>query len=83
MLSKTFFLSLIFIISLIFYFQIKSKNKNEDISSNDNETYNLNLLENIKYVAKDADGNEYFIKAEKGEIDLNNSEIIFLKKLIL
>ena len=25
--------------------------------------------------------NEYIIKAEKGEIDLNNSEIIFLKKV--
>ena len=56
------------------------KNDEKPIIKQD-ENYNSNLLENIKYVAKDNDGNEYIISAQKGEIDLNNSDIIFLKNV--
>ena len=65
----------------ITYFFFKQKNKKEIPVAEIDETYNSNLLEDIKYVAKDADGNEYIITAEKGEIDLDNSDVIFLKKV--
>ena len=32
--------------------------------------------------AKDEDGNEYIINAARGEIDLNNSDVIFLENVI-
>ena len=35
-------------------------------------------MKEILYTSKDADGNEYTISAEKGEIDFSNSNIIFL-----
>ena len=40
-----------------------------------------NLLENVKYTANDAKGNTYEINAEIGEIDINNSNIIFLTNI--
>ena len=59
------------IISIV-YLNFKKKTNKEDLISNVDETYNSNLLENIKYVAKDNDGNEYIINAATGEIDINN-----------
>ena len=40
---------------------------------------NSNQIKDIKYSSKDLKGNEYIILAKEGEIDLNNSDIIFLK----
>ena len=49
--------------------------KSEDVG------YNSNIIENVNYTTKDADGNEYFINAIQGEIDYSNSNIIYLKKV--
>ena len=38
-----------------------------------------NQIKDIKYSSKDLKGNEYILLANEGEIDLNNSDIIFLK----
>ena len=38
-----------------------------------------NQIKDIKYSSKDLKGNEYILLAKEGEIDLNNSDIIFLK----
>ena len=43
--------------------------------------YNSNIIENVNYTTKDADGNEYLINAIQGEIDFSNSNIIYLKKV--
>ena len=59
---------------------LKKEKKSDKITKEIDNTYNSNLIENIKYIAKDSDGNEYIINAEKGEIDLNNSDVIFLEK---
>ena len=40
--------------------------------------YNSNIIKDINYTSKDLKGNEYIIIAEEGEIDLDNSDIIFL-----
>ena len=41
-------------------------------------TYNSNIIKNIYYTTKDADGNEYIITAKQGEIDFNNANILYL-----
>ena len=81
MIKKFVVLLIILFISISLFFFLKSKKEGENLISNKNEVYNSNVLENIKYIAKDADGNKYTIKAEKGEIDLKNSEIIYLEKV--
>tara|TARA_Y100000768_G_scaffold58988_1_gene39720 strand:- start:3104 stop:3676 length:573 start_codon:yes stop_codon:yes gene_type:complete len=81
MLKKIVLFSIFLILILFVYFKFISSKKNENLISDVDSTYNSNLLENIKYIAKDADGNEYVINAEKGEIDLNNSDVIFLENV--
>jgi len=40
--------------------------------------YNSNIIRDINYTSQDLKGNEYILIAKKGEIDLNNSDIIYL-----
>ncbi len=44
-------------------------------------SYSSNIIENVNYSSKDSRGNEYTITALEGEIDINNSNIIFLKNV--
>ena len=53
--------------------------KNLDIT--EENFVNSNIIKDIKYASTDLQGNEYIILAEEGEIDLNNSDIIFLKNV--
>ena len=81
MIKKIAFFSFILIFFLAYYFTFVYKKKDEELILTEEDNYNSNLLENIKYIAKDDDGNEYIINADEGEIDLNNSDIIFLKNV--
>ena len=38
----------------------------------------LNIIKDINYTSRDLKGNEYSLIAKEGEIDLDNSDIIFL-----
>ena len=80
---KIFFSLLIFsIIPSLIYLKFFKKNNTEVIKYNDNQTANnSNIIEDVEYLSKDEKGNEYLIKAEKGEIDFSNSNIIFLKNV--
>jgi lipopolysaccharide export system protein LptA len=40
--------------------------------------YNSNIIKDINYTSRDLKGNEYILVAKEGEIDLDNSDIIFL-----
>jgi len=40
--------------------------------------YSANIIKGVNYVSKDLKGNEYIIKAAQGEIDLEDSNKIFL-----
>jgi|TARA_Y100000389_G_C17312672_1_gene438811 hypothetical protein len=62
----------------IFY---KKKNTLVDQISQNEKTYSANIIENVKYSSKDSKGNQYIITADEGEIDINNSNIIFLKNV--
>jgi len=80
---KIFFIILVFVFIFIGYLKffekkevIKSEKKdNTDIS------YNTNVIMDVNYSSKDSKGNEYNIYAEKGEIDFNNSNIVYLTNL--
>ena len=44
----------------------------------ESEIYSSNIIKNVKYTTKDAEGNTYTITASEGEIDYTNSNIIYL-----
>ena len=90
------FLFTILSIIVIFFIYINFKNKNEIKLIEDSklkieeksdpkveeEIYSSNIIENVNYKAKDNKGNEYIINALKGEIDISNSDIIFLTDVV-
>ncbi len=84
---KIFLINLFIILLLIFFFKIILKKPSTIINQNLNfegpaakneNSYGSNLLENINYTSKDKNGNEYKINALKGEINLSESNIIYL-----
>ena len=81
MIKKIVVFSIILTMFLIYIVNSIYKNKSEELVVTEEDSYSANLLENIKYVAKDNDGNEYIINAAEGEIDINNSDVIFLKNV--
>ncbi len=80
---RIFFIFLILGITFIFIYLKFLKNNNIKVIQEDSGeiNYNSNLIKDVEYSTKDKDGNEYLIKAEEGEIDFSNSNIIFLKKV--
>jgi len=88
--KKKIFLKIIIILSLIiitwfiyseYFKRYKGKlsipvNPTSEIERGD--IYNSNIINDINYTSSDLKGNEYNIFAKEGEIDLNNSDIIFL-----
>ena len=73
---------LIILTTIVIYFANSIyKKKSEELVLTEDDSYSANLLEDITYISKDNDGNEYIINADEGEIDLNNSNIIFLKNV--
>jgi hypothetical protein len=88
--KKKIFLKIVLILSLIIitwfvyseYFR-EDKNKlskpvNPTTEIEDEVIYNSNIIKDINYTSKDLKGNEYILIAKEGEIDLDNSDIIFL-----
>ena len=80
--------------SFVFFFYFNSSNERklvekkkveltekENIEILEENIESSNLIEDVSYSAKDAKGNEYFLKAGEGTIDLNDSNIIFLKSV--
>ena len=54
--------------------------KIEDKASEE-RSYSSNIIEKVRYSSNDPDGNEYIILADEGEIDIKDSQIIFLKNV--
>ena len=63
------------------YFQKERIDLNTNSQVEEEKSSNSNISKDIKYSSKDLKGNEYIILADEGEIDLNNSDVIFLKKV--
>ena len=73
---------IIAVVTLIFLkFSIKNEDEKKEAISDTSNTYTSNIIENVEYTSRDEKGNEYIITASQGEIDLNNSNIIFLTKV--
>ena len=91
--KKKIILSFIVVLFLIilnhFFFknldkdQLDNSNKNLDIKIEkeklEEKSYSSNIIENVKYSSSDPEGNEYTIIASEGEIDIKNSQTIFLR----
>ena len=83
---KKKFIGVILILILVIIFSIhyfkkspKIENTNIDESKSEETVEMSNIIEDVEYSSKDSSGNEYNIKAEEGETDINNTNIIFLK----
>jgi hypothetical protein len=88
--KKKNFLKIILVLSLIIitwfiyseYFKkdnnLFSKQVNPTTNIEEDSIYNSNIIKDINYTSSDLKGNEYIILAKEGEIDLDNSDIIFL-----
>ena len=86
---------LIFFFTFLIFFYTKSSNdknliekekvvklvENENIEILNEKIESLNIIEDVSYSAKDVRGNEYFLKAQEGTIDQNESNFIFLKSV--
>jgi len=88
--KKKIFLKIVLILSLIIitwfvyseYFKEDksklSKPVNPTSETEEEAVYNSNIIKDINYTSRDLKGNEYILIAKEGEIDLDNSDIIFL-----
>ena len=78
-----FFLIFILVVFLIFK-KLEKEKISKSIQNNidDIPLYYSNVIKDINYTTTDLKGNVYTITASEGEIDLNNSDVIFLKKVI-
>ena len=74
----TLVIFLIIIISLYFKSVKKKEVQIQKEPTEKDINYNSNILKDVNYTSKDTRGNEYIIKASKGEIDFSNSNIIYL-----
>ena len=77
-------LILVFISLLVFFQFFKKTNLKTDTNTNTEQTINTgeSLIEDLKYLSTDKEGNEYKIEAKKGNIDKSNPDIIFLENVI-
>ena len=82
-----------FIILIIFFYfffiEFEKNKKSEKINSetktkietSEDTIYKSNIIEDVNYTTSDIDGNEYIIKALKGEIDFDNPNILYLTEI--
>ena len=84
----------IFFFSFLFFFYVTTDEKKliekktkielvekENIEISEEQIESSNIMEDVSYSAKDIKGNEYFLKANEGIIDQNESNYIFLKSV--
>ena len=65
------------------YFKEQKYFSSTKVLNNDEEVlYNSNIIKDINYSSEDLKGNKYILLAKEGEIDLNNTDIIFLREVI-
>tara|TARA_B100000902_G_C27162564_1_gene839507 strand:- start:134 stop:697 length:564 start_codon:yes stop_codon:yes gene_type:complete len=76
--------TIIFFLIIFIFLSLNKFNKTETKKikpENSDEIPYSNIIENVYYSSKDARGNEYIIEADKGEIDYNNTDTIYLTKV--
>ena len=81
---QLFLILIFFTISLFLFLKYFKKTIFENnINANISQTINTgeSLIEDLKYISTDKEGNEYKIEAKKGNIDKNNPDIIYLENV--
>ena len=80
---KIFFISLTIIFILIIFtkFIKNDQNVNSENINKEEIKSNSNIIQDVKYFSKDAQGNEYILDAIEGQIDLSDNKTIFLTKV--
>ena len=89
--KKIIFSIIIFFLILLTFLLLKNKQteqteQTENTEQNkpgdsDDISYSSNIINDVYYSSKDVRGNEYIIEASQGEIDYNNSNIIYLTEV--
>ena len=88
----TFFIILFFSLLTFQYFKSSNEKKivekkkielveKENLKIDEEKIESSNIIEDVSYSAKDIKGNEYFLRANEGIIDQNESNFIFLKSV--
>ena len=81
---QLFLIFIFFIISLFLFLKYFKKTSFENkTNANISQTINTSesLIEDLKYLSTDKEGNEYKIEAKKGNIDKDNPDIIYLENV--
>ena len=80
-----FFIITLFISLFFFKYLVKTKIKKSDTNELDHSSISnkefSNIIENIEYTSNDNIGNQYIIKAEYGEIQDKDSNVILMKNV--
>ena len=80
-----FIISVLFLICFLIYMKFfKNDNvteQNSDIKSQEEIISKSNIIKDVNYTTRDADGNEYTITALQAEIDYSNTNVLFLTKV--
>ena len=72
------------IIALLIFFKYFNKTitkSNLQINTEKPENTSKSIIEDLKYLSTDKEGNEYKIEAKKGNIDKDNPDIIYLENV--
>ena len=83
--TQLFLIFLLAVITLFLFFKyFKKTNIEDDLRGNIEQPINTgeSLIENLKYLSTDKEGNEYKIEAKKGNIDKDNPDIIYLENVV-
>jgi len=81
-LIKIFLIVLLLSLIIFIYSKIDQKKVTQQtILENKEAIYSANIIKDVNYTSKDQKGNEFILKADQGEIDLSDENIIFLKNV--
>ena len=80
---QLFLIMLLVFISLFLFIKYFKKTEFKSVSQVNTQqtTNNESLIEDLKYLSTDKEGNEYKIEAKKGNLDKSNPDIIFLENV--
>ena len=81
---QLFLIFIFVVISLLLFFKYFDETISKgDLKTNLENTTNTSesLIEDLKYLSTDKEGNEYKVEAKKGNIDKDNPDIIFLENV--
>ena len=83
--TQLFLIFLLAVITLFLFFKyFKKTNIEDNLRGNIEQPINTDesIIENLKYLSTDKDGNEYKIEAKKGNMDKDNPDIIYLENVV-